>query len=61
MKDLIVGIGLVFVIEGIAFAAFPQAAKRAVVAITETPEQVLRVIGLGSAIGGLVVIWLMRG
>jgi uncharacterized protein len=61
MKDFIVAVGLVFVIEGIVFAAFPEAAKRAVVAITETPEPVLRIVGIGSAIGGLVVVWFMRG
>lgn len=61
MHDFIVAIGLVFVIEGLVFAAFPQAAKRAVVAITETPEPVLRTIGIISAVGGLLVVWFMRG
>ncbi len=61
MHDFIVAFGLVFVIEGLVFAAFPEAAKRAVVAITETPEPVLRLVGLGSAIGGLVLVWYMRG
>lgn len=61
MRDFVVAIGLVFVIEGLVFAAFPQMAKRAVVAITETPEHVLRLVGVGSAIGGIIVIWFMRG
>jgi uncharacterized protein len=61
MHDFVVAMGLVFVIEGLVFAAFPQAGKRAVVAITETPEPVLRLVGLGSAVGGLIVIWYMRG
>ncbi len=61
MRDFVVAIGLVFVIEGLVFAAFPEAAKRAVVAITETPEPVLRIVGLGSAIGGLLVVWFIRG
>ncbi len=61
MHDFIVAFGLVFVIEGLVFAAFPESAKRAVVAITETPEPVLRLVGLGSAIGGLVLVWYMRG
>ena len=60
MKDFLVAVGLVFVIEGLVFAAFPQAAKRAVEAITETPEPVLRLIGLGSALGGVLVIWYFR-
>lgn len=61
MQDFLVAIGLVFVIEGLVFAAFPQAAKRAVVAITETPEPVLRLVGLGSAVGGVLVVWFFRG
>jgi uncharacterized protein YjeT (DUF2065 family) len=61
MKDFWVAIGLVFVIEGLVFAAFPQVARRAVTVITETPEPVLRTVGLGSAIAGIVFVWLLRG
>jgi uncharacterized protein len=61
MADFIVAIGLVFVIEGIVFAASPAAAKRAVTAIMQTPERALRVLGLVSALFGLFVVWLVRG
>ena len=61
MSDFLVAFGLVFVIEGLAFAAFPQATKRAVAAVLETPDAVLRAVGLGSALFGLVVVWLIRG
>jgi len=61
MTDFIVALGLVFVIEGIVFAAFPQIAKRAVGAVTEAPESTLRAVGLFSALIGLIVVWLMRG
>jgi len=61
MSDFLVALGLVFVIEGIVFAAFPESTKRAVSAVLETPPQVLRMVGLGSALGGLLLIWLMRG
>jgi uncharacterized protein len=61
IQDFVVALGLVFVIEGLVFAAFPETARRAVVAITETPEHVLRLVGIGSAIGGLILIWFMRG
>lgn len=61
MKDFFVALGLVFVIEGLVFAAFPQAARRMVTIITETPEPLLRTVGLGSAILGVVVVWLLRG
>jgi uncharacterized protein YjeT (DUF2065 family) len=61
MSDFLVALGLVFVIEGIVFAAFPETTKRAVTAVLETPDGVLRVVGLASAVLGLLVIWLMRG
>jgi uncharacterized protein len=61
MRDFLVALGLVFVIEGIVFAAFPMAAKRAVANVLETPDAVLRVIGLASALVGVVLVWLIRG
>ena len=61
MTDFIAALGLVFVIEGVVFAAFPQIAKRAVGAVTETPEGTLRAVGLFSAVIGLIVVWFVRG
>src|SRR5262249_12680720 len=61
MSDFIVALGLVFVIEGVVFAAFPGRAKRAVSAVLETPESALRTVGLFSAVIGLIVVWLVRG
>jgi hypothetical protein len=61
MRDFIVALGLVFVIEGLIFAAFPEKAKRAVTAVLETPDAVLRAVGLASALLGLLLVWLIRG
>jgi uncharacterized protein YjeT (DUF2065 family) len=61
MSDFLVALGLVFVIEGVVFAAFPESAKRAMVAVLESPDSVLRAVGLGSALLGVILIWLMRG
>jgi uncharacterized protein YjeT (DUF2065 family) len=61
MTDFTVALGLVFVIEGLLFAAFPGPAKRAVAHVLETPEPSLRLIGLISAVIGLALVWLMRG
>jgi uncharacterized protein len=60
VSEFIVALGLVFVIEGLVFAAFPGAAKRATLAVHESPEGTLRLIGIISAILGLVIIWLVR-
>ncbi len=61
MTDFLAALGLVFVIEGLVFAAFPEAAKSAVMAMTQTPDQGLRLVGLVSAAFGLAILWLVRG
>jgi uncharacterized protein len=60
MSDFLVAIGLLFVIEGILFAAFPLGAKRAIVAALDMPDGRLRIVGLVSALVGVVIVWLVR-
>jgi uncharacterized protein YjeT (DUF2065 family) len=61
MSDFLVAIGLIFAIEGILFAAFPAAVKRAMAHVAETPDGPLRMVGIISAIIGVVLVWLVRG
>lgn len=61
MGEFLAALGLVFVIEGLMFAAFPGPAKRAVAAMLETPEGTLRIVGLISAVVGLTIVWVARG
>jgi uncharacterized protein YjeT (DUF2065 family) len=61
MAQFIVAIGLVLVIEGLIFAAFPAAAKRLAASALESPESTLRVAGIASAVLGLMLIWIVRG
>lgn len=61
MTDLMVAIGLVLVIEGVAYAAFPQAIRRMLKMVEETPDSTMRVGGLAVASFGLVIVWLVRG
>ena len=61
MSDFLAALGLVFVIEGLVFAAFPDAAKRAMASVLETPDISFRLIGIGSALVGLIIVWLVRG
>ena len=61
MSDFLAALGLVFVIEGLIFAAFPGQAKRAMMSVLETPDATLRLIGLASALIGVIVVWLVRG
>ena len=60
MSDCLAAVGLVFVIEGLIFAAFPNHAKKAIASVLDTPDGLLRLIGLGSAIVGLIIVWLVR-
>jgi uncharacterized protein YjeT (DUF2065 family) len=61
MGDFLVALGLVLAIEGILFAAFPTVTKRALAHVMETPDNILRVMGLVSAALGVVIVWLVRG
>ena len=61
MSDFIVALGLVFVIEGLIFSAFPATAKRAMAAVMDSPDGPLRIVGIVSAVVGIMLIWLVRG
>ncbi|MFC3692088.1 DUF2065 domain-containing protein [Chenggangzhangella methanolivorans] len=61
MSDLFAALGLLLAIEGLLFAGFPGAARRASENIVATPENALRVIGVVSAAIGVAIVWLVRG
>lgn len=61
MWDFIVAIGLVLALEGLLFAAFPGAAKQAMANVLETPDNILRGVGIACAVIGIALIWLIRG
>jgi uncharacterized protein len=61
MGDFVAALGLVLVIEGLAFAAFPAATRRAMATMMETPDGSLRTAGVVAAVVGIGVIWLVRG
>lgn len=61
MSDFVVALGLVFVIEGLVFSAFPATAKRAMESVRQSPDATLRTVGIVSAILGIILIWAVRG
>lgn len=61
MLDFVAALGLVFAIEGILFAAIPGLAKEALRSAAETPVERMRLIGIGSAVLGVALVWLVRG
>ncbi len=61
MNDFLVGVGLVFVIEGLLWALSPKLGFRLLEIAASTPEQRLR-IGGALAVGiGVFLIWIVRG
>jgi uncharacterized protein len=61
MSDFLAALGLVFVIEGLCLAAFPLGVKRAVAVVLGMADGPLRLIGVASALAGIVIVWLVRG
>ncbi|QFU16021.1 DUF2065 domain-containing protein [Microvirga thermotolerans] len=60
MQDLVAALGLALVVEGILFAAFPDGMRRAMYEAAHSPSDRMRLVGILSAVAGLVVIWLIR-
>ncbi len=60
MSDLIVALGLALAIEGLLFAAFPETVKRAMFDAAHTPSDRMRIVGIGSAVIGVVIVWVVR-
>ena len=58
--DFLIGLGILFVLEGLLFAASPAWMHRAMQSAMTTPDNILRIVGIGSAVVGLLLIWFVR-
>ncbi len=58
--DILTGLGILFVIEGLMFAASPTWMRKAMKSAIATPDNILRAVGIGSAVVGLILIWVVR-
>ena len=61
MTDLLAALGLAIAIEGVIYAAFPDAMKKFMVQVLAQPANHLRRAGLIAAFAGVFVVWLVRG
>lgn len=61
MTTFITALGLAIVIEGVCYALFPDAMKKMMLQVLGQPTSTLRAFGLGAAVFGVFVIWLIRG
>ena len=60
MADLVAALGLALALEGLVFAAFPEAVRRAMLDAAETPRERMRLVGIVSAGLGVVIVWAVR-
>ena len=58
MKDFLCVLGMVFVIEGLPYFAFPEKVKAYLLKILEMPDSTLRLLGLSAVIVGLIFVFL---
>ncbi len=58
--DFLTALALVIVIEGVALALFPGAMMRLWELAREVPPSTLRAGGLGAAVAGVLLVWLIR-
>lgn len=61
MTDFLAAFALVLVIEGLLYAAAPDAMRRAMTVILTQPTGAMRVAGLSAAIIGILLLWFVRG
>ncbi|MBD8890535.1 DUF2065 domain-containing protein [Roseibium litorale] len=61
MKDLIVAVAMALALEGTLYALNPGGMKQVMRTALETPDKILRTVGLGALIAGVLIVWLVRG
>jgi len=60
MKFFLCVIGMVLIIEGLPYFAFPEKIKSYLLKVYDTPEGTLRILGLISVVVGLALVYLGR-
>lgn len=61
MSDFCTALGLVLVIEGVLWAAFPSLARRLLETMAVAPEHQVRILGVVSVAAGVTIVWFLRG
>jgi uncharacterized protein YjeT (DUF2065 family) len=60
IAEFLIGVGILFVLEGLMFAASPAWMRNAMKSALAMPDSILRMVGIGSAVAGLILIWAVR-
>ncbi|MFK7868524.1 MAG: DUF2065 domain-containing protein [Roseobacter sp.] len=58
MSVILLALGLVMIIEGLAYALAPSLIEKMLEALRAMPEQAVRQLGLLIAVSGLILVWL---
>ena len=61
MNELIVAVGLIFVIEGLLYSIFPNQMKNMLQKMKDIPVSNLRTGGLSFALIGFIIVWIVKG
>ncbi|MFZ5963349.1 DUF2065 domain-containing protein [Thalassococcus sp. BH17M4-6] len=61
MQDILTGIGLVLVIEGLVYALAPSLVEQLLEALRAMPEDMRRNVGLGAVAVGVMFLWVAKG
>ncbi|SNR26161.1 DUF2065 domain-containing protein [Puniceibacterium sediminis] len=57
MSDVLLGIGMVLVIEGLVYALAPSLVERLLETLRAMPVETRRAVGLGAIFFGLIFLW----
>jgi uncharacterized protein len=60
MRELVTAVGLVFIIEGLVYAAAPARFKAIMARLEQVPDETLRMGGLIAIALGVAIVWLAR-
>jgi len=60
MKYFLCVLGMVFIIEGLPYFAFPEKIKAYLMKLQEMPDSTLRLLGLSAIITGLFLVFFGR-
>ena len=60
LSFVLIGFGLMLVVEGLVYAVFPEGMKKLLVRMCDVPVSTLRSGGLVAAIAGLGLLWVIQ-
>ena len=60
MADLVTFLGLILIVEGLPYFAFPQQIKRWAGLLMDMDDSTMRMIGILSTLGGIILVYVGR-